>query len=226
MMSSNLPTANRRIPVIGIIGGIGSGKSSVARWVADHANVKRIDADELGHDALKSEGVKVALRTRFGDTIFDDAGEVRRSALARLVFGETASIRRARTQLEEVLHPAIEQRVIDAIAQAERDQQEAVLLDAAVLLEAGWRKRCDAVVFVDAPLEVRQRRVAARNGWTAEELQRREQSQLGLDDKKQQSNVIISNAADDSEGGEELLEFLHRTWGVCCKPLSNSSQQS
>ncbi len=225
-MSSIVPTSTHRIPVIGIIGGIGSGKSAVARWVSDHANIKTVDADQLGHQALESDVIKAALRQRFGEDIFDAAGSVRRSALARLVFGEGQNFRQARRDLEQVLHPAIEQRVIDAITQAERDQREAVLLDAAVLLEAGWRKRCDAVVFVDAPLEVRQRRVAARNGWTAEELQRREQSQLGIDEKKQQSDIIISNAADDSKAAEELLEFLHRTWGVCCKPLSNPSQQS
>lgn len=226
IMSSISPTATHRIPVIGIIGGIGSGKSSVAKWVAKNANVTVIDADQLGHRALECDDVKTALRTRFGDEIFDSAGAVRRSALAHLVFGEGEQFRQARTDLERVLHPAIELRVIDEIAQAERDQQEAVLLDAAVLLEAGWRKRCDAVVFVDAPLEVRQRRVALRNGWTADELQRREQSQLGIEAKKLQSNVVISNTKDNSEAGEELLEFLHRTWGICCKPLSNSSQQS
>lgn len=225
-MSSIIPATTHRIPVIGIIGGIGSGKTSVARWVSNHANVKTIDADQLGHEALESPEIQRALRRQFGEEIFDEAGNIRRSALARLVFGEGQRFRQARTQLEQVLHPAIEQRVIDAIDQAARDNQEAVLLDAAVLLEAGWRRRCDAVVFVDAPLDVRQRRVALRNGWTVDELHRREQSQLGIDEKKQRSDIIISNAADDSKAAEELLEFLHRSWGVCCKPLSNPSQQS
>lgn len=224
-MSSIIPASSHRIPVIGIIGGIGSGKSSVARWISNHANIKTVDADQLGHEALESPDIKLALRAQFGEEIFDAAGHVRRSALARLVFGDEQQFRQARTELERVMHPAIEQRVVDAIGQAERDQQQAVLLDAAVLLEAGWQQRCDAVVFVDAPLEVRQRRVAERNGWTAEELHRREQSQLGIDEKKQRSDIIISNAADDSKAAEELLEFLHRTWGVSCKPLSNPSQQ-
>lgn len=223
---ADISKVHPRIPIIGIIGGIGSGKSAVARWVAEHANVASVDADQLGHVALRMQGVKDALRNRFGDGIFDDAAEIRRDALARQVFGEGALFKQARTDLEKIVHPAIEQQIVDVIAQAQADGREALLLDAAVLLEAGWQRHCDAVVFVDAPEAVRQRRVAARSGWTLEQLRRRESSQLGLDMKKQLSTIVISNAADDSSGGRELLDFLHRNWGICCKPLSNSSQQS
>ena len=203
-------SAHRRIPVIGIIGGIGSGKSAVARWVAERANVAVIDADQLGHQALRFDTVKSALRQRFGQSIFDEQGEVRRSELATHVFGNGDQQRLAKLDLEQIVHPAIEQQIVDAIAAAEREQRDAVLLDAAVLLEAGWQNRCDAVVFVDAPDEVRHRRVAARNGWSLEELRRRESSQMGLAEKQQQCNFVISNASDDSKGGQELLDFL---WG-------------
>ena len=216
----------RRIPVIGVVGRIGSGKSAVARWVADQTNAMVIDADQLGHRALQLESVKSDLRERFGDGIFDERDEVSRGALAKRVFGDTDQLRQARHDLEQIVHPAIERQVLDLIAKAEQERCDAVLLDAAVLFEAGWQNRCDAVVFVDAPDDVRQRRVAARSGWSPEELQRRESSQLGLAEKRQLSNFVLSNAADDSQGGQELLEFLCRGWGVCCKPLSNSSQQS
>lgn len=229
-MTSNSPnlfqSSEHRIPVIGIIGGIGSGKSAVTKWVAEHANVAMIDADQLGHQALRFDDVKKSLRQRFGQSIFDEQGEIRRGTLAKQVFGDGEGYKSARRDLERIVHPAIEQQIVDLIAQAVREQRQAVLLDAAVLLEAGWQNRCDAVVFVDAPDDVRLRRVAARNGWTLEELHRRESSQLGLAEKKRLSHFIISNAADDSQGGRELLDFLCRSWGDCCKPLSNPSQQS
>ena len=222
---SNAPP-QRRIPVIGVVGGIGSGKSAVARWVADQTNAMVIDADQLGHRALHLETVKSALRERFGGGIFDERDDVSRGALAKRVFGDTDQLRQARHDLEQIVHPAIERQVMDLIAKAEQERRDAVLLDAAVLFEAGWQNRCDAVVFVDAPVDVRQRRVAARSGWSPAELQRRESSQLGLAEKRRLSNRVISNAADDSRGGQELLDFLCEGWGLCCKPLSNSSQQS
>ncbi len=220
-----LPSKNR-IPVIGIVGGIGSGKSAVTRWVAEHANVAVIDADRLGHQALTFPTVKNELRQRFGQQIFDDQNQVLRSVVARMVFGEGESHQSARRDLERIVHPAIERQMVDLIDQAVLEKRDAVLLDAAVLLEAGWQNRCNAVVFVDAPADVRLRRVAARNGWTLQELQRRESSQLDLEEKKRLSQHVISNATDDSNGGRELLDFLSRSWGNCCKPLSNSSQQS
>ena len=224
--SLDSPSSPRRIPVIGVIGGIGSGKSAVTRWVADRANVVVSDADQLGHQALRMENVKSALRRRFGETIFDEQGEVRRGALARLVFGEASGQQEARHDLEQIVHPAIEQQLVELIAQSEQQGREAVLLDAAVLLEAGWQRRCDAVVFVDAPDEVRQRRVAIRSGWSLDELRRRESSQLGLVEKRLRSDIVISNVTDDDAGGQELLDFLYSRGVICCKPLSDSSQQA
>src|SRR5258708_2623144 len=86
-------TPPRRIPVIGMGGGSGSGTSAVANWVADRASVLVLNADTLGHEALQTAGVKTALRKRFSDGIFGKDGEVVRSALAREVFGAGANHR-------------------------------------------------------------------------------------------------------------------------------------
>jgi dephospho-CoA kinase len=226
MTKDSDPSHLRRIPVIGVIGGIGSGKSAVARWVAGQLNIPVIDADDLGHQVLRAAPVKSALRNRFGDQIFDEHDEVQRGQLARRIFGEGDLHRTARTDLERIVHPAIESRIADAIMDADKQHKAAVLLDAAILLEAGWQHRCDAVIFVDAPDDVRWRRVQARSGWSLEEFHRRESSQLTLEDKKRRSDAVISNAADDQRGGEELLDFLCSRWSICCKLSPNSSKQS
>lgn len=215
----------RRIPVVGVIGGIGSGKSSVARAVAAQANVHVIDADRLGHEALLDPNVKIALRRQFGDSIFDAAGEVQRNALARCVFGDSESNRAARHSLEQIVHPEIARQIANEIAGAEVRGQEAVLLDAAVLIEAGWRKLCDAVVFIDATEELRLERVRLRSGWTLEELHRREASQLNLPEKRRQSDASITNATDVTESGRQFLIFLRGRWSIGCKPPAESSQQ-
>jgi dephospho-CoA kinase len=216
----------RRIPTIGIVGGIGSGKSAVAQWVAARANVLVIDADRLGHQALRSDEVKAALRQRFGGGIFNEHGEVARHELGKLVFGDDEICRTARRDLEHVVHPAIERMIEEAIIEATRKRYDAVLLDAAVLFEAAWQTRCDAVVFVDAPEEVRWRRVQARSNWTLDELRKREASQLPISEKQKLCDALISNAHDDSRGGQELMDFLWGRWGICCKPSPNSSKHS
>ena len=221
---SNSPRS--RIPVVGVIGGIGSGKSAVARWVATQANVHVIDADRLGHEALRAGDVKAALRRAFGDGIFDAQEEVQRGGLARRVFGDTEAHRAARHTLEQVVHPEIERRIVDEIRRATDAGCEAVLLDAAVLLEAGWQRRCDAVVFIDAPDDVRRLRVQQRSGWTAEELQRREASQLSLSEKRKCSDAVVFNTSGVSEGGQQLLNFLRGCGVFSCKPSPESSQQS
>ena len=218
-------TAARRIPLIGVVGGIGSGKSAVAREVAALANVHVIDADRLGHEALLDSDVKLALRRQFGEAIFDETGEVHRSSLARCVFGDGESHRAARHSLEQIVHPEIARRITDEIARAEASGDDAVLLDAAVLIEAGWRRLCDAVIFIDAPEGLRLKRVQQRSGWSLEELRRREASQLSLPEKRRQCDAVISNATDVRESGQQFINFLRGHWSIGCKPPAKSSQQ-
>ena len=201
-------SADHRIPVIGIVGGIGSGKTTIANWVAEHANVSVINADELGHQALRATDVKKALCQRFSDQILAADGEIARSALAHRVFGTDASHQAARRDLEQIIHPEIGRRIADAIGDAMAAGNDAVLLDAAVMLEAGWREKCDVVMFIDTPEQVRIARVKEHRGWTLEELRRRESSQWSLTDKRRQSDLIVTNDHDVESAGKQVLAGL------------------
>lgn len=198
----------RRIPIVGIVGGIGSGKSAVADWVAQRAKVAVLNADTMGHEALQDADVKQALCKRFGDAILAADGSIARPALAREVFGSDATHRDARHDLECIVHPEIDRRIVDGVAVATANEQEAVLLDAAVLLEAGWRNKCDLVVFIDTPDDVRLRRVSELRGWTENELHRRESNQWSLMDKRRESDFIVINDRDLDFAGTQLMDIL------------------
>lgn len=197
--------------IVGVVGGIGSGKSAVCRWVAERdRSVRVIDADGDGHRILLQPAVQTQLRAVFGDEIFGADGRVIRSAIARRVFGEAAETQAARRRLEAIVHPAI----ADLREQQLREFEAAgdvriVLVDAAILLEAGWRERCDAVVLIDVPRELRLERVRPR-GWTEAELDRREGSQWPLELKKAASDFVVDNSGTLDNAGAQMYEYMQR----------------
>ena len=199
---------NKRIPVIGIVGGIGSGKTAVAEWVGARTNSVVINADTLGHEALRSAPVKQSLCERFGRDILGPDAEIVRAALAKKVFGESPDLRSARRDLEQIVHPEIGRRIQEQIASAAAENREAVFLDAAVMLEAGWRPMCDCLVFIDTPDAIRLARVQQRSGWSEQELEKREASQLSLHDKRERADLIITNDRDLATAGQQLLDRL------------------
>ena len=114
--------------------------------------------------------------------MFDDEGNVNRSALGRLVFGPDTSRQQSRSDLESIVHPRIREFLEGTIRETNSSKQsEAILLDAAVLFEAGWNDLCDAVVFIDTPEAVRLDRVVRGRGWNRRQLARREASQWPLE---------------------------------------------
>lgn len=198
------------VPVIGLVGGVGSGKSSVAKWVASHGNVTVISGDDAGHQVLRTADIKNQLRQQFGNSIFDEQGEVARGKLAELVFGFSLERRQARTQLEKIVHPAIRRLLSQQISEIRHSNSfEAILLDAAVLFEAGWNDLCDAVVYIDVPREDRLKRVESR-GWTEQNLDDREASQLPLEKKRLASTDVIDNRGPVAEAGSRLQKILER----------------
>lgn len=197
-----------RIPVLGIIGGIGSGKTAVAEELQRFVKSHRLDADAAGHLALRQPEVQQKLRNTFGDAVLDDEGNVIRPRLAELVFGPTDEHRRARRKLEAIVHPLIRNQLLREIEDLQQQRLCAVIiLDAALLLEAGWDRLCDAVAFVDVPRHERLRRTSTR-GWTAEEFERREASQLDVADKQCRADVVIDNSHELPAAARILADWI------------------
>jgi len=179
-------------PIIGIAGGIGSGKSYVAHLFGDLGCLV-IDSDAQVRAAYNDQRVRSALREWWGDAAFDSGGNVDRRFISRRVFSDPAE----RERLERLLHPLVND-ARDAVMQqaAGNPQVVAYVWDTPLLFEAGIYRACDAIVFVDAPLQVRLARVKATRGWEETDLLRRQNLQWGLDKKREMSDHRITNAAD------------------------------
>ncbi len=198
------------VPVIGIVGGVGSGKSTLARWVAEHHPVVVIDADTIGHEFLRDPDIRTQLRALFGDSIFNAVGAVHRPELARRVFGDSPEQQQARQQLDHLLHPLIRAEIARRASAVDPKTISVVLLDAALLLEAGWHDLCRGILFVDTPEERRATWVQAHRGWTLDELHRREASQWPVEKKRRASHAIVANTADVATAGAAMWREIQR----------------
>src|SRR5262249_41771337 len=136
-----------------------------------------ISGDKFGHEALGRPEIKEQVVRRWGPGILDEKGNVDRRKLGPIVFADS----RERKVLEGMVFPWIQRRIEEEIAQAQGDPSvRFVVLDAAIMLEAGWAGACDRLVFVDAPREQRVQRLAQERGWSAQEVDKREKSQWPL----------------------------------------------
>jgi dephospho-CoA kinase len=175
---------------LGLVGGIGAGKSAVASILADMGYLV-LDADKDAKAALDRPDVRGFLISWWGSQIVGADGKVDRKKVGAIVFANPEE----RRKLEALVHPIVRADRSAHIAAARREGRPGVVIDAPLLFEAGSDTDCDAVLFVDAPYEQRLKRVLGR-GWTADELDRREAAQLPLEEKRRRSHIVIQNDAD------------------------------
>lgn len=205
--------------VIGLAGGIASGKSLVASCFVK-LGAKVIDADRIGHQVLDDPQVMRQIRLIWGDSVFE-ADKVNRSAIAKIVFDrvDEEAANDQLKKLESITHPNINLQIqteIDSLRSS--GSVPAAVLDAPVMFKAGWHRVCDKIVFVDAPENIRLERTLQR-GWTADELERRESQQLSLAEKRALSSDVIDN----SQELKTTFEQVERLWQQWRLPLSESS---
>jgi dephospho-CoA kinase len=193
-------------PVIGIAGGIGSGKSFVARLFGE-MRCAVIDSDAQVRAAYRDPSVREVLRSWWGAGVLLPGGEVNRPAIAARVFADEAE----RSRLEGLIHPWVARaRDREMDAAAKDPQLVAYVWDTPLLFEAGLNGECDAIVFVDAPEDLRRRRVREARGWDEAELLRRQKSQWPLDNKRRISDYVVTNTADADDTRGQVREVLSR----------------
>jgi len=181
--------------LVGLTGGIGSGKSTVARYLGDHGAVI-LDADVFARDAVRggSEAFAAVVR-RFGDDVVGSDGELDRPKLASIVFADPAAL----TDLEAIVHPEVRRMIADKI-QAELDTDHVVVLVNPLLIEMGAHRDCDIVVVISTEPETQVRRTVAR-GMDEVDVRARLAAQLPIEERARAADVLL-----DNEGSLEDLE--------------------
>lgn len=186
--------------VIGLVGGIASGKSTVARLWAREAAAVHVDADAIAREVLGRTAVRAALRRRIPGL---GKGRIDREMLAGKVFEDP----RALKALEEVMHPRIREAIVAAIRRARAPH---VLLDAALLQETGADALCDAVVYVACPARTRRARTRRARGWSEAHHRAREARQWSCRRKRARADFAIDNTDGQERTRREVRRLIAR----------------
>lgn len=194
--------------IIGLAGGIASGKSYVAACF-EQLGAALVNADKVGHEVLDQSDVQSLLVSRWGSDLVKD-NKVDRRRLAEIVFRSDGDEQQL-VELEEITHPRIRQRIESQIEKLRSSRRvPAVVLDAPVMFRAGWDDICNHVVFVDTPLQIRKQRAGSR-GWDEGELERRESRQVAVEEKRKRSTCVVDNSGSERQTRDQV-EVLWRKW--------------
>lgn len=172
---------------VGLTGGIGSGKTTVAHMLAG-CGATIIDADAISRSLTEAGGAALMpIKQVFGEEVIGADGALNRGAMREIVFAQPAS----RTKLEAIIHPLVQMRMSAAIQNA---PTAVVVLDIPLLVESPrWRKQIDLIVVVDCNVETQVNRVMQRNGWAASTIEAIIQSQATRGDRLKAADVVIFN---------------------------------
>jgi len=215
------PEHPRRIPLIGVAGGIASGKSLITEQLRNRGAAV-IVADLAAHNVLKLEEIKAVARERWGDAIFGSDGEIDRPRLGKIVFAPPPEGPAELEYLEHLVHPRVRQLIRQQIDElTSQPNTRAIVLDVPLLFESGWNTFCDTILFVDAPRGARLERAGER-GWSAEEFDRREAAQLAVESKRQQSSHVIDNSGSKQSSQEQVDKF----WQTVVEPATSKDPLS
>ncbi|MBZ4665869.1 dephospho-CoA kinase [Mahella sp.] len=195
--------------IIGLTGGIGSGKSTVAGILADNGAYV-IDADKVGHEVYYKGGEAWdAVVEAFGTDILNENADIDRRKLAAIVFHDNEKL----NILNDIVHPLIVQEVLRRIDNARSKGVELVVVEAALLIEAGWHEMVDEVWLITADQEIRLHRIMQRDGISIEEARLRMQSQMPDDERAEYADIIIVNDDGIEDLKRKVKEALQREGG-------------
>lgn len=194
--------------VIGMVGGIGAGKSTIIRLINEIQPVSYISADKVGHDILlKGHPAYQQVVSHFGKGILDESGEIIRYRLGQCVFGYPEAL----ATLNSITHPIIVQEVKKQIATYKKEvPDQHIILEAALLLESGLVALTDVVVAIFAKVDTRIERVIEREGLTKEQILDRINAQKQWEEVAAVSDYIIDNSLSIEETRQQLRQLLQQ----------------
>ena len=190
--------------VIGILGEIGSGKSTVAAEFGK-LGCAVIDADRIAHKLLGQSEVREKVVAAFGEEILDEGGDISRGKLGEMVFSDAGKLKR----LTDILHPLVLERVEGLIEGYKSDSRvRGIVLDMPLLLEIGWEKRCERLIFVDCDEKKRAKRAKKMGVFGKNQLKVRENFQISLDKKRTIADNTVVNNSGFSELSRQVAEIF------------------
>ncbi len=192
--------------VVGLTGGIASGKSTAANFLKELGFVV-LDADQYARDAVKpgTAGWHEIMEV-FGSEYFHPTGELNRSKLGQLIFQDDT----ARQRLNEIVHPKVVAMIEEGIKAAEQQGEALVFVDVPLLYEIGLDRRMDTVIVVNVEPEIQLQRLQQRDNLSREEAQRRVDSQMPLALKVQQAEYVVDNSGSIEETHSQVKKIVDK----------------
>ena len=196
--------------VRGLTGSIGTGKSEAARRL-EVLGASIISADQVGHEAYtpNTEAWEQVVAA-FGDGILQDDGEIDRRKLGAVVFSDPGQLEK----LNQIMHPRMARMVADKIEELRGQGVEVVVVEAALLFEAGWDSLVEEVWVTDSTEQVVIERLKQRNGMSEEEARKRISSQMDRSERLERSDYVIENSGDMATLGSTIKELWERRVSV------------
>jgi dephospho-CoA kinase len=197
--------------IIGLTGGIASGKSTIASMLVERGALL-VDADQVAREVvLPGEPVLEAIASTFGQAVLETDGSLNRKALGEIVFRDKESL----AKLEAITHPAIRARMQQTIhTYAEQFPERLVVADVPLLYETKQENLYEGILVVYVPAEVQKKRLMERNNLSEEEADRRIALQMDIEQKRQHADWVIDNSGSLEETQRQLDEF----WKSKCLP--------
>lgn len=197
---------------LGLTGGVGSGKSTVAQMLLRLGGCAVLDADQMARTATEAGGAAMdAIARTFGPDFVDASGALNRDRMRTLAFAQPAS----RKQLEAIVHPLILQMTEDQAAAATRAGKRLLVFDIPLLVESGhWLRKLHAVAVVDCQEQTQIDRVMARSGLDAEAVKRIMASQASRRVRRAAADVVVYNDGLSLEGLRAQVDALGRRFGL------------
>lgn len=194
--------------IIGLTGGIASGKSTVSRLLAEHGYAV-IDADRIAWQLAEPDNfLWQAYYDRYGEKVLNDDRTLNRQAVASVVFQNPAE----KQWMDSAAHPMIKAEIQRNLARLIAAGRDVVFLDVPLLYEAGWDYMADIVWVVYADEANQLRRLCQRNGFSEAEAQRRIGAQMPMSEKKRRADVVIDN----NGSLEDLSRQVHKLFAALC----------
>lgn len=186
--------------VLGLTGGIASGKSTVSNYLYEQGAVV-IDADIVSRQVVRP-GTKgfLALVSEFGKQIQNEDGTLNRAALGEIIFND----QKKRDVVNGLLHPLIKEEMLNQVKVAEEKAVDLVVLDIPLLFESKCEQYCDAVLVVDVSPETQKGRLMRRNDFTQKEAQARIDSQMDPADRKKRADFVVNNDASEEKTYQQV----------------------